>query len=77
MYVIMDDKENILYRAHRHYVTNPDKHPYISGFSKIADWYDSYNELLRIVRKSPTTAIRNYWDNVGSYVLDAVKEYDK
>ena len=77
VYVILGDKDKELYSTKRHFIVKPDNHPWISGFSKIADCYSSYDELLKVVNRTPATAIRNYWENVGTYVLDAVEDYDK
>lgn len=49
-----------------------DKHPFISGFSKIIDWNNSYNKMLGDLQRTPTQAMHCYWQNVGIYTWDAI-----
>lgn len=70
---IIDEDGNILYTSARHSVAKKEKHPYLSGFSKIVDFGDSYSDLLNMVRSDTVSnRIRSYWENTGNYVLDVL-----
>lgn len=49
-----------------------DKHPYISGFSKLVGWNDSYSDMLSSLQRTPAQALRHYWHNVGVYTWNVV-----
>lgn len=68
---VVDDSGRVLYSSILHPVAKWDHHPYISGFSKIADLGEDYSEMLSKVRSETTSdRIRSYWENVGHYMLD-------
>ena len=67
---ILDGDGHTLYSSARHSIVKKDSHPYLTGFSKIADLGDSYSEILALLQMSNTSnRIRNYWNNVGNYAL--------
>jgi hypothetical protein len=69
---VKDRDGKTVYSSTRHTVVRADRHPYISGFSKLVDFGNSYSGLLKKVQKSPSRSIRSYWENVGTYTLDVM-----
>lgn len=68
---VLDEKGHVLCSSTRHSVVRKDKHPYMTGFSKIADLGNSYSEMLTLLRLNNTSnRIRDYWENVGNYALN-------
>jgi hypothetical protein len=77
MIQVMDDDNYVVYSSTRHSVVQKDRHPYISGFSKLVDFGNSYSGLLKKVQKAPSLSIRSYWENVGTYTLDVMADNNK
>ena len=77
MIQVMDDDNHVVYSSTRHSVVQKDRHPYISGFSKLVDFGNSYSGLLKKVQKAPSQSIRSYWENVGTYTLDVMVDNNK
>jgi hypothetical protein len=77
MIQVMDDDNHVVYSSTRHSVVQKDRHPYITGLSKLIDFSSSYRELLDRVQKSPSQSIRKYWENVGTYTLDVMTDNNK
>lgn len=73
---VLDDEGNVVYTSTRHSLVQPDSHPYLSGFLKIADMGSSYDRLLKRVHKSPTKSIQDYWDNIGSYTMNVIADHN-
>ncbi len=71
---VMDNDNRVVYSSVRHSAVRVDKHPYLSGFSKLIDFGSSYQELLKDIHRSPSQSIRNYWENVGKYTLDVMAD---
>lgn len=68
---VLDEKGHVLCSSTRHSVVRKDEHPYMTGFSKIADLGNNYSEMLTLLRLNNTSnRIRDYWENVGNYALN-------
>ncbi|MCH3993383.1 MAG: hypothetical protein LKH27_08455 [Prevotella sp.] len=74
---VTDHNGSTVYSSTRHSVVRADRHPYISGFSKLVDFGNSYSGLLKKVQKAPSQSIRSYWENVGTYTLDVMVDNNK
>lgn len=74
-FFVFNDHGTLVFKSRRHSPIKRDKHPYLTGFSKIADFGESYEELLkRIEEQDSSNRIRRYWENVGTYALNVMAE---
>jgi hypothetical protein len=74
---VTDDDNRVVYSSTRHSVVQMDKHPYITGCSRLFDFGNSYRELLDRVQRSPSQSIQKYWENVGTYTLNVLADNNK
>ena len=74
---VKDRNGSTVYSSTRHSVVRADKHPCVSGFSKLVDFGNSYSGLLKKVQQSPSQSIRRYWENVGTYTLDVMADNNR
>lgn len=75
--MVQDSEGRVVYSSTRHSIVRVDKHPYLAGFSKLADFGSSYHKLLKNVQRSPSHSIRKYWENVGTYTLNVMADNDR
>ncbi len=70
---VLDEEGRTLYSSARHSDIKKDNHPFMAGFSKIADLGDSYADMLTLLRLNKSSnKLKNYWENVGHYALDVM-----
>ncbi|WP_196801133.1 hypothetical protein [Prevotella sp. AGR2160] len=69
---VVDNDGNVVYSSEHHSPVITDKHPFISGFTKLFGDRSMERKLRRRISLSPSARLNGYWENVGNYLVNSL-----